>query len=160
MKPLIPTLMGCCVVGFVAAQPLFGALIVLMAMALLPWALYSIIRKAWRPSERSLRLQKVGLWAGALAVAFTVQAHRHATPQARATQIATAIEQHIQRFGACPKDLGEIGHSNQSVRNVVGAHTSYSCPHGKPILFYQSTYQAFDTEDYDFQERAWRHRHD
>lgn len=155
----IRTIFVSALVVLLLSQRHCGFMLVFVLFVLIPSFAYSGYRCACFPVERKLRLQKVIVWCVAVAVIVAVHLVRHQTAKTYAQGVSEKIETYISVHGRCPAGLEDVGISRSAFKENLGMG-GYRCENQAPFLFYASTYVPFDTENYDFVQREWRHVYD
>lgn len=151
-RDLLPTLLAGGFVAWFAGQPGYGFSLELF-LPLIALSRLWRTAKALRPPRRELRRQLAicSLWLlllGGLAVL-----HRHYVRLAReeAEQLLGQILSRQQPNGSfAPMPL------TTSPRWRI----RYGVNEGKPFLHYRDTYNVFDVQIYDFEQRRWQHQAD
>ena len=153
---LLPTLGVAGLITFLLCQRhggflvVFQAAILILACALNLWPF--IKNRAGRP----LLLAKLGIWLLSMAVIVVSHAMLAAHTRAKAQGVVDAINGYYQANGAYPSDLGSIGYLPSAFKDEIGMG-GYHLDGENPTLFYASTYIAFATEHYDFNNGVWLH---
>lgn len=136
---------------------LFGSFVSIVVVAIfLPWAIYSIVRIAIRPTERRGRGTSLAIWALTVAVLFAAQAHWDTAAREEANAAASAIQAHKSRTGAYPENLSELGIDGQALKEKFSL--SYRLDDGKAALFYSQPSMPMVAHHYDFQTHSWKRR--
>ena len=151
-RDLLPTLLAGGFVAWFAGQPGYGFSLELF-LPLIALSRLWRTAKALRPPRRELRRQLAicGLWL--LLLGGLVVLHRHYARLAReeAEQLLGQILSRQQPNGSfAPMPL------TTSPRWRI----RYGVNEGKPFLHYSDTYNVFDVQIYDFEQRRWQYRAD
>jgi hypothetical protein len=156
IKTLRSTLIAAGVVALFLCQRHLGFMVLLEGLILAPWIVFSIWVSIKNPQQRSLRAAKVGIWL--LSVGIVIGVHFFVATQTRerAQKLVDAVMSYHASHGAYPVDTQSIGYTKEEVRSMIGMG-GYRFEHSQPSFFYASTYVPFETEDYDFSKRKWKH---
>ncbi len=131
-------------------------MLLLLALPLVPWILYSIFIITTQQARRVIQGVKVAIWVSAVFVVIGIHYYLYVSTQASANKVASAIQQYAKEHGSYPPNIDAIGMSKGQLRSELGL-SAYILESGKPTLFYATTYLPFQTEHYDFETNHWRH---
>ena len=154
-KTLIP-------VGIVLALALFytgetallgSFVLVAVTVVFLPWAIYSLVRMAIRPTERRSRGISLAIWATTLLVAFGARAHWDTAARKEANAAASAIQAYKGRTGAYPNSLREVGIDGEALKEEFSLR--YRLNDGKATLFYSRPSMPMVAHHYNFETNSW-----
>ncbi|MES2299002.1 MAG: hypothetical protein V4582_18300 [Pseudomonadota bacterium] len=129
-------------------------MLLMVAVPLVPWCLYSLYVITTQPSRRTLQAKKVAYWVLGIATIIAVHVYRHISTRTAANEIVARIVDYSKTHGTCPPTLEAIGSSNAVLKEKLGL-SGYFCKNGNPALFYGTTYVPFETESYDFEHGLW-----
>lgn len=158
-KKIYRTLITCAVIIFLGVQRFMGVIIVIAAIPLSIWLLYSIYIIVSKPQLRKSQLTRIALWAASLLIIFGAHYYLYEVTRNNANDIVAMLEKYKSEHGSYPEKIDAIGLTQKQIKEKIGM-AYYSFTDGQPHLFYGVTYVAFDTYDYNFQTKAWVYRAD
>ena len=127
--------------------------IVATTIVFLPWAIYSLVRMAIRPTGRCSRAIRLAIWTTTLIVAFSARGYWDTTARKEANAVASAIQAFKGRTGAYPSSLSEVGFDAEALKEEFSL--SYRLTEGKATLFYSQPSMPMVANHYNFEANSW-----
>ncbi len=159
IRQLAPTFIACCVVTFLLSARYAGFVVFFLAVALVPWLIYSGWTAIRKPASRSLMYARMGIWVLGVTVILGAHLYMNVAARTEGQRIVGKIEAYITQHGSCPATLAAVGIDKDEVKKVLGIN-AYICEAGRPMFFYGTTYVPFEMENYDFTQHRWSHVYD
>ena len=150
------TVLAAGITTLLLAQRHAGFVLLLLAVPLVPWFLYSAFVITTQPARRVVQGLKVTIWLMSVLTVVCIHYYYHVSTRHDAQDIANAIQKYSNEHGICPSSLEAIGMTNAQLRGKLG-YSAYVCEAGHPTLFYGSTYVPFEQDRYNFERKEWIH---
>ena len=150
------TLISVAIVIPLLAHRYAAFMLLLLALPLIPWLLYSVCIIVTKPTRGTQQALKAAIWVLAVVTVVGIHYVRHASVRASADEFVSAIRKYHDEHGAYPPNLEAIGLSDAQLRAECG-YAFYGFHSDGPYLAYASTFEAFAKEVYDFEKGRWEH---
>ena len=160
IKSLRTSIFAALVIAFFGAQRHVGPILFLFILIWLLWLPYSAYLIFLKPQRRKLQVLRIVLWVGTAVLIAGIHHIRFNSDRAAADEIAAGIISYSVAHGKYPSSLAEAGLSQDALRFISPRSLYKLDDQGKPILFYESSFMAFDTISYDFETRTWVYQPD
>ncbi|MDD3484180.1 hypothetical protein [Azovibrio restrictus] len=160
MKALLNSVLAALALTVIGVQRHAGPVLFLFIMVWPFWLPYSAYIICFKLQQRKLQVLRVVLWVGTAVLIAGVHYIRLNLDRAAADKIAARIISYSVAHGGYPASLAEAGLSLDALRSISPKSLYALDGQGKPILFYESSFIAFDTISYDFETRSWAYQPD
>jgi hypothetical protein len=147
------TLFACVLFVLLGANPGYGFFAYILALPLLVWALYTLVRMAIRRRERKWRGLRLMLWAFAVVLVVGAQHYNDYAVRKQGSEVLARVQAHRARTGVWPRELEEVGLDAKALRSDWGLH--YGVLDSEPLLSYRAPGLFFDAWFYNFKKGAW-----
>lgn len=152
-------LAACVLFVCIGASPRYGIFAWFLALPILLWAMYTLVRMAIRPRERKWRGLRMALWAAGAVVIVAAQHYNDYAARAQGDAVVKQVQAHRAKTGAWPRELAEVGLDEKALGHEWGLH--YGAPlGGEPVLRYRAPGLIFDAWTYNFKKGAWEFQGD
>ncbi len=156
LKPYFTTAIGCALVMLFTIPPHLGFMLILFAIPLAIWILYSIGLVLIEPAQLRPRAIILGLWVAAILIALSAHWYYAVDARRDGDEYARVIERYKAVHGTYPSDMKAAGLAPKRNSYMHG----YIMYEGKPSLVYAATFAMFDTYGYDFEHHVWVYQPD
>jgi hypothetical protein len=156
MQSLRATWLLAATTTIIAAQRYAGSMLIVIALPLVPWLLYSGYVLARKPSMRAIQSRKVAIWLVSIATIVFVHSFRDSTARDYAQGVVNSLQAYSDQHGSYPSSLEAVGVTEKNLKSELGL-AGYTLDRGQPGFYYASTFGPFAFERYDFERRDWKH---
>ena len=118
------------------------------------WALGVSVKSIKSKENIKVNLLRIGVWALAIVIAFSVQYYRHTSARNVANEIVLKIENYKEKTGDYPLTLSDINIPKRELKDKLGM-AGYFYEKKKISFFYAATHIPFDVYRYDFKRKFW-----
>ncbi|MDB5804319.1 MAG: hypothetical protein JWN73_1641 [Betaproteobacteria bacterium] len=147
-------LVACVLFVCIGASPRYGIFAWFLAVPILLWAMFTLVRMAIRPRERKWRGLRLALWAAGALVIVAAQHYNDYAARQQGDAVVKQVQAHRVRTGAWPRELQEVGLDATALSHEWGLRYGAS-PGSDPILSYRAPGLFFDAWFYDFKKGVW-----
>ena len=153
-KPVIKTTIACAVMLLLCLPRHSGFILLFFLIFLIPLFIKRYIVCIKDPLQKKLRISQALIWLSGILVVILVHTEMHQETRQIANKIAKTIEIYKKENGFYPSSPEEAGITQVLLHKE---RIFYSLSSGEPFLVYPATYIPFETYNYDFKTKEWRH---